>query len=97
MLNNGYLEISENAHRDPNQTIYYRLRTEHFQLAKFTIHTRDVNSEGPTEIPIIPEETMANEYEILFSMTTDKGHFPWEQSEMSYHYPYTGEGPDVIP
>lgn len=87
MLGNGYLSISENTHTNPNETVYYRLRTEHFQLAHFTLLTRDAAQEGPSAMPIIPEETMDNEYDILFSMTAENGHLPWAESEMSYHYP----------
>ena len=91
MLDNGYLEISENVHKNPNETIQYCLKTQHFQLAKFTVVTRDADKEGPSERAIIPVETMLNEYEILFTLTSDNQIFPWDQSEMSFHYPYDPE------
>ncbi len=93
MLDNGYLEISENVHKNPNETIQYCLKTQHFQLAKFTVVTRDADKEGPSERAIIPVETMLNEYEILFTLTSDNQIFPWDQSEMSFHYPDYLESP----
>ena len=87
MLDNGYLQIDQTVHKNANETIQYCLKTQHFHLAKFTLVTRNVDAEGPAERAIIPVETMENQYDILFSMTTESGHFPWEQSEMSYHYP----------
>ena len=98
MKPDGSLEISESVLLAANETIQYQLVTDHFQLAQFTVVTRDVDVEGPSERAIIPEETLINDYDILLDFNS-KGFTPpsgsaaqsapipmdWNHSEMSYH------------
>lgn len=98
MLFNGALQIDESVLTDANDTLYYRLKSQNFQLAKFTVITRSVDEEGPRALSIIPEERLLNEYDILLDFTT-KGfdrpnttdekssaiHMDWNHSEMSFH------------
>lgn len=102
MLADGSLHFDNSVHTEPNETIQYRLLTRHFQLAKFTVVTRDQNIEGPLNYPaIISEEDIHSNYEILFSLglenfpapapgdTAYYHKLPWSMSELSYHYPQT--------
>lgn len=102
MLADGSLHFDNSVHTEPNETIQYRLLTRHFQLAKFTVVTRDKNIEGPLNYPaIISEEDIHSNYEILFSLglenfpapapgdTAYYHKLPWSMSELSYHYPQT--------
>ena len=105
MLEDGNLRISATTHTSAGQTIYYRLRTDHFQLAQFTVVTRDKAKVGPSTSAIISEDSIENHYDILFTLgnenfeapgTTDvKAYYhtlPWSYTEFSYHYPRTGTG-----
>ena len=101
MLANGALEFDNNVHTTANETIQYRLRTEHFQLAKFTVVTRDPAKEGPLNYPaIISEDEFHNNYETLYTLglenfpapatdapTAYYHKLPWDMTELSYHYP----------
>ena len=99
-LDDGNLRISATTHTTANETIYYRLRTEHFQLAKFTVVTRNAAEEGPSTSAILTEDNIQNNYDILYTLgnenfpapgTSDvKAHYhtlPWAITELSYHYP----------
>ena len=100
MLPTGELLVPQNAFRNENETLYYRLRTEHFQLAKFVVVSRDAAKVGPSTSAIISEDSIHNHYDILFSLgnesfeaprTTDvkayNHNLPWSYTELSYHYP----------
>ena len=99
----GYLHVSENVHTTANETLQYRLRTEHFQLAKFTVYTRNAATEGPSNTEIISEDDMQNNYDHLFTLGNENfppagtdevvapyHHLPWTFTELSYHYPRSG-------
>ena len=104
MLNDGSLLVNNTVLTTANDTLFYCLKTKNFQLAKFTIATRDVTQEGPSSSALIPEETLQNNYDILLDFSygaetpgveTPKALYrpmSWEHSEMSYHYPTTGDG-----
>ena len=105
MTADAVLHIGENVHTTANETIYYRLRTEHFQLAKFVVVTRDKAKVGPATSAILSEDSIQNHYDIMFTlgneyfpapgtgeMTAYNHHLPWSFTELSYHYPRTGEG-----
>jgi len=110
MLADGSLAFDDNVHRAANETIQYRLRTEHFQLAKFTVVTRNPNTEGPrNDEAIISEEDIQSNYETLFTLglenfpapaTDDPTAYyhklPWNMTELSYHYP-VGDEENQIP
>ena len=110
MLANGALAFDDNVHTTANETIQYRLRTEHFQLAKFTVVTRNPNTEGPrNDEAIISEEDIQSNYETLFTLglenfpapaTDDPTAYyhklPWNMTELSYHYP-VGDEENQIP
>lgn len=102
MRPDGSLVIADSKLGTANQTIYYQLRTEHFQLAKITLLTRDPNIEGPKAGAgsIISEDEIENHYTVLYDLgmstwtapnTTEikayYHHFPWNFTEFSYHYP----------
>ena len=101
MLANGALGFDNKVHKTANDTIQYRLRTDHFQLAKFTVVTRDPAKEGPLNYPaIISDDEFQNNYETLYTLglenfpapATDAptAHYhklPWDMTELSYHYP----------
>ena len=101
MLANGALEFDNNVHITANETIQYRLRTEHFQLAKFTVVTRDPDKEGPrNDEAIISEDDIQSNYETLYTLglenfpapatdapTAYNHKLPWNMTELSYHYP----------
>ena len=106
----GSLVIRNSVHPNPNETIMYRLRTEHFQLARFTVLTRPAE----TEIlknggDIITQEQIDNEYTIIYKLDMEDWpapgtsevvaynyHFPWDFTELGYHYP-VGSGTDEVP
>ena len=98
MLLNGALQIDESVLTGANDTLYYRLKSQNFQLAKFTVITRSIDEEGPRDVSIIPEETLLNDYDILLDFnskgfdkpattdpTSSSVHMDWEHSEMSFH------------
>ena len=102
MRADGSLEISEEVHKTADDTILYRLRTQHFQLAKCTLVTRDPNKEGPLlgQGSILSEEEIETNYRILYDLGKDKWsapgtseeqayyhRLPWDFTELSYHYP----------
>ena len=102
MLADGSLEISESKHTTPGILVYYRLRTQHFQLAKMTLSMHDPELEGPKAGAgsILPEEEIEAHYKVLKDLgmsewsaprTTDVTpyfyHMDWSHTEMSYHYP----------
>ncbi len=102
MRPDGSLVIADSKLGTADQTIYYQLRTEHFQLAKITLLTRDPNKEGPKAGAgsIISEDEIENHYTVLYDLgmstwtapnTTEikayYHHFPWNFTEFSYHYP----------
>lgn len=102
MRPDGSLVIADSKLGTADQTIYYQLRTEHFQLAKITLLTRDPNKEGPKAGAgsIISEDEIENHYTVLYDLgmstwtapnTTEikayNHHFPWNFTEFSYHYP----------
>lgn len=98
MLINGDLQIDESVLTGANDTLYYRLKSQNFQLAKFTVITRSIDEEGPRVVSIITEETLLNDYDILLDFnskvfdkpantdpTSSSVHMDWEHSEMSFH------------
>lgn len=102
MRPDGSLVIADSKLTRADQTIYYQLRTEHFQLAKITLLTRDPDKEGPKAGAgsIISEDEIENHYTVLYDLgmstwtapnTTEikayYHHFPWNFTEFSYHYP----------
>ena len=102
MRPDGSLVIADSKLGTADQTIYYQLRTEHFQLAKITLLTRDPNKEGPKAGAgsIISEDEIENHYTVLYDLgmstwtapnTTEikayNHQFPWNFTEFSYHYP----------
>ena len=102
MRPDGSLVIADSKLGTADQTIYYQLRTEHFQLAKITLLTRDPDKEGPKAGAgsIISEDEIENHYTVLYDLgmstwtapnTTEikayYHHFPWNFTEFSYHYP----------
>ena len=105
MTEEGNLRVSATQNSGTPATVYYRLRTQHFLLAKFTVATRNAAEEGPTTSAIIPEDDILNNYDILQTLgnelfpapgTTDVTAYnhllPWSYTELSYHYPRTGDG-----
>ena len=100
MTADGALHIGAGVHTTVNTPIYYRLRTEHFQLAKFQGLTRSADTEMLKRGDIISEEDIERDYNIIYSLdmeqwpapgTTDvvayNQPFPWDFTELSYHYP----------
>ena len=100
MLPTGELRVPQNVFKNENETLYYRLRTEHFQLAKFVVVSRNAAKVGPSTSAILSEDSIHNHYDILYSLgnesfeaprTTDvkayNHHLPWSYTELSYHYP----------
>ena len=100
MLADGSLKIKGIVHGTAGDSAYYRLRTEHFQLAKFKAWFRNPATEGPYETAIIGEEDMLNNFDILYTNKTEEftppgtedfceyyHHLPWTFTELSYHYP----------
>jgi len=100
MLADGSLKIKGIVHGTAGDSAYYRLRTEHFQLAKFKAWFRNPATEGPYETAIIGEEDMLNNFDILYTNKTEDftppgtedfteyfHHLPWTFTELSYHYP----------
>ena len=100
MSADGSLHIGNTVHPTANTAITYRLRTEHFQLAKFTGMTRSTEDEMLRNGDIISEEDIEREYKIIFSLdmenwpapntsevTAYNYHFPWGYTELSYHHP----------
>ena len=98
MLPTGELRVPKNVLTANNQILYYRLRTEHFQLAKFTVVARI--GDGPATSAIITEDSIQNHFDIMFTMGNEllpapgtsevkayNHHLPWSYSELSYHYP----------
>ena len=109
MTADGALHITnENVHPTAGAPIYYRLRTEHFQLAKFTGITRPADTEMLKLGDIISEDDIERNYNIIFSLDMEKWskpgtsevtaynyHFPWDFTELSYHYPVGDEENEV--
>ena len=106
MLADGSLSVGATVHPTSNlaSAVYYRLRTEHFQLAKFAVRTTNPATDGPSKVAIISEDSIQNHFDILFTLgnetfdaprTTDTTayyhHMPWSFTELSYHYPLRGE------
>lgn len=101
MTADGALHIEAGVYPTAGAPIYYRLRTEHFQLAKFTGITRPADTEMlKLGGDIISEEEIERDYDIIYSL--DMEHwpapgtsnvvaynqpFPWDFTELSYHYP----------
>ncbi len=92
-----------------NQMVQYRLRTEHFQIAQFTVVIRDPSSEGPSATAIIPEDVLDRDYELLANLSlegigtpsssnVEMPYYPmdWNRTEFAYHYP-VGSGEHQIP
>ena len=110
MTADGALHITnENVHPTAGAPIYYRLRTEHFQLAKFTGMTRPADTEMLKLGDIISEDDIERDYNIIYSLdmenwskpgtsevTAYNYHFPWDFTELSYHYP-VGDGKNEVP
>ena len=109
MTPDGALHIDENVFTAADQPILYRLRTEHFQLAKFSGLTRSADEEMLKLGTIISEEDIERDYNIIYSLdmenwpapgtsevTAYNYHFPWDFTELSYHYP-VGDGEGEIP
>lgn len=109
MTPDGALHIDENVFTAADQPILYRLRTEHFQLAKFGGLTRSADEEMLKLGTIISEEDIERDYNIIYSLdmenwpapgtsevTAYNYHFPWDFTELSYHYP-VGDGEGEIP
>lgn len=105
MLYDGSLYIGEGVHGTPGEESYYRLRTEHFNLASFTVWNTNPTTDGPSNTTILSEDSIQNHYEILYTLgneffpapnTRDEKafyhHMPWSFSELAYHYPTTGDG-----
>ncbi len=100
MTADGALHIEAGVHTAVNTPIFYRLRTEHFQLAKFQGLTRNVDTEMLKRGNIISEEDIERDYDIIYSLDMEhwpapgtnnvvayNQHFPWDFTELSYHYP----------
>ncbi|MBR4431928.1 MAG: hypothetical protein IKS76_01860, partial [Paludibacteraceae bacterium] len=100
MTADGVLHIPASKFPNANTPIFYRLRTEHFQLAKFVGLTRDADTQMLKNGTIISEEEIYNDYNIIYKLpmedwpapgTSDvvayDEHFPWDFTELSYHYP----------
>lgn len=101
MLSDGSLKVKSTVHTTPNAYAgYYRLRTEHFQLAKFAVWNTNPTTDGPSNTALVKEEDIHNHYDILFTFGTENfaapntendtaynHHMPWSFSELSYHYP----------
>lgn len=101
MTADGALHIEAGVYPTAGAPIYYRLRTEHFQLAKFTGITRPADTEMlKLGGDIISEEEIERDYDIIYSL--DMEHWPapgtsnvvaynqpfqWDFTELSYHYP----------
>ena len=105
MLYDGSLYIGEGVHGTPGEESYYRLRTEHFNLASFTVWNTNPTTDGPSASVILSEDSIQNHYDILYTLGNDLfpapntrdekafyHHMPWSFSELAYHYPTTGDG-----
>ena len=103
----GSLQISSTVHTAVNETIRYRLRTEHFQLARFTIITRSADDEILRNGDIISEEDMERDYDIIYHLDMETWpapnthdvaaynyHFPWDFTEMAHHLPLSAVSAD---
>ena len=109
MLADGSLSVGSIVHTTPGQEVYYRLRTEHFNLANYTVWTTNPATDGPSATTILSEDSIQNHYEILYTLGNDLfpapntrspkayyHHMPWSFSELAYHYP-VGTGDHEIP
>lgn len=103
MLPTGELHVPDNIFKADNETLFYRLRTEHFQLAKFAVVSRI--GDGPATTAIITEDSIQNHFDIMYSMGNElfpapgtsemkayRQNLPWSYSEFSYHYPRSAIG-----
>ena len=108
MTADGALHIAEGVHTTVDAQIAYRLRTEHFQLAMFRGQIRSATNEILKLGNIISEEEIEHNYDIIYSLdmehwpapgTSDvvayNYHFPWDFTELSYHYPLSAIGEDL--
>lgn len=101
MTADGVLHINHLQHTTANRLVYYRLRTQHFQLAQFAVVIRNAQDEIlRVGGDIISEEEVERDYDILYKLdmedwaapgTTDvvayNQPFDWDFTELSYHYP----------
>jgi hypothetical protein len=101
MTADGALHIEAGVHTTVNAPIFYRLRTEHFQIAKFQGLTRSADTEMlKLGGDIISEEDIERDYDILYNLDMEtwpapgtnnvvayNKPFPWDFTELSYHYP----------
>lgn len=109
MTADGALHLDDEVLPDTGTNFSYRLLTEHFQLAKFSGHTRSADKEMLKLGTIISEEDIERDYNIIFSLEMENWpapktsdvvaynyHFPWDFTELGYHYP-VGDGEGEIP
>ena len=80
--------------------VQYRLMTEHFQLAHFTVSMRDPAKEGPWTTALITEDEIDRDYDVLAdlgldqlgkpgteSVVTPYKRFAFNHTQFGYHYP----------
>ena len=80
--------------------VQYRLMTEHFQLAHFTVSMRDPAKEGPSLTALITEDEIDRDYDLLAdlgldqlgkpgteSVVTPYKRFAFNHTQFGYHYP----------
>ena len=105
MTADGALHMDDEVLPDTGTNFSYRLRTEHFQLAKFSGRTRSADKEMLKLGTIISEDDIERDYNIIYSLDMENWpapktsdvvaynyHFPWDFTELGYHYPVNGEG-----
>ena len=104
-LDGGALRTSFSG--SENQKILYRLMSNHFQLAHFTVYLR--GHEGPSATPILSEDEIQRDYNLVASLgleqipaagsktlTTPYHRFAFNHTEFGYHYP-VGDGEHQVP
>lgn len=84
-----------------NEVVEYRLITQHFQLAHFSVRMRPTATQGPSTTAILPEETIEQDYDLLASFQLEEilgapgtssmispfYHLQFHHTQFAYHYP----------
>lgn len=103
----GGCEIRTSYGGAENSIVEYKLQSEHFQLAYFTVYMRDPAKTGPSTTAILTEDQIDRDYEILASIGLDQLPTPgtnnvvtpyapyrsFRTTEFGYHYPVCNEEP----
>ena len=101
----GGCEIRTSYGGAENSIVEYKLQSEHFQLAYFTVYMRDPAKTGPSTTAILTEDQIDRDYEVLASIGLDQLPTPgttnvvtpyapyhsFRTTEFGYHYPVGDE------